>query len=191
MKTWDKKSSVRNRRFGVWRSQTPKRKRRSFLQDKKISFLLCILYTVIFICTIVLQWISIQNPARRLAVNISTLLLALTAAAIIRLLVRNGDSPDEHPARKNGEENRTQEMPLPSKEVYLHFAGQCQLTKRETEIGYLVLHGYSNLQLAEELYISETTVKKHLTHIYQKTGTCGRKEFRQALCSLPESGPPG
>ena len=45
----------------------------------------------------------------------------------------------------------------------------------------MVLNGYSNMQIAETLYIAETTVKKHLSHIYEKTGTTGRKDFRQTV----------
>lgn len=33
-------------------------------------------------------------------------------------------------------------------------------------------------QNAEELFIAETTVKKHVTHIYEKCGVSGRKEWK-------------
>ncbi|NLK28745.1 MAG: hypothetical protein GX306_10450 [Clostridiales bacterium] len=42
----------------------------------------------------------------------------------------------------------------------------------------MIYHGHTNLQIAEELYISETTVKKH-THIYQKLDITGRKERKE------------
>ncbi|HHU72530.1 MAG TPA: hypothetical protein GXZ21_10955 [Clostridiales bacterium] len=33
--------------------------------------------------------------------------------------------------------------------------------------------------MAEELYISVTTVKKHATHIYEKLEIIGRKELKE------------
>ncbi|MGH3839119.1 MAG: response regulator transcription factor, partial [Pseudonocardiaceae bacterium] len=36
------------------------------------------------------------------------------------------------------------------------------------EVFRLIARGLSNAEIAEELYISETTVKTHITHILQK-----------------------
>ena len=43
-----------------------------------------------------------------------------------------------------------------------------ELTARELEIFRLIADGLSNGEIAQELYISETTVKTHVTHILQK-----------------------
>lgn len=45
---------------------------------------------------------------------------------------------------------------------------QGPLSARELEVLGLVAHGLSNAQIAGELYISEGTVKRHLTNIYLK-----------------------
>jgi DNA-binding NarL/FixJ family response regulator len=45
-----------------------------------------------------------------------------------------------------------------------------ELTSREQEVFRLVAAGLSNTEIAQELYISETTVKTHVTHILQKLG---------------------
>lgn len=48
------------------------------------------------------------------------------------------------------------------------------LTRREHEIAQLVSQGASNAAIAEQLGISERTVKSHLSAIYAKTATQGR-----------------
>jgi DNA-binding NarL/FixJ family response regulator len=42
------------------------------------------------------------------------------------------------------------------------------LSERETDVFRLMTRGLSNGEIAKELYISETTVKTHVTHILQK-----------------------
>ena len=43
-----------------------------------------------------------------------------------------------------------------------------ELTSREYEVFCLIARGLSNAEIGEELYISEATVKTHITHILQK-----------------------
>ena len=45
-----------------------------------------------------------------------------------------------------------------------------ELTARELEIFGLIAEGLSNLEIGERLFIGETTVKTHVTHILQKLG---------------------
>ena len=51
--------------------------------------------------------------------------------------------------------------PTPPKEFH-------ELTAREQEVFRLIADGLSNTEIAEELCISDTTVKTHITHILQK-----------------------
>lgn len=51
------------------------------------------------------------------------------------------------------------------------------LTRRETEITQLIIQGKSNAMIAGELFISETTVKKHVSNIFDKTGVSRREEL--------------
>ena len=55
------------------------------------------------------------------------------------------------------------------------------LTNRETEIAMLICRRYSNREIAQELVISETTVKKHVSNIFEKTGIRRRVELEAAL----------
>ena len=43
-----------------------------------------------------------------------------------------------------------------------------ELTAREREVFRLIANGLSNTEIAQELYISDATVKTHITHILQK-----------------------
>jgi DNA-binding NarL/FixJ family response regulator len=45
-----------------------------------------------------------------------------------------------------------------------------QLSERERDVFRLMAEGLSNGEIGRELYISETTVKTHVTHILQKLG---------------------
>jgi len=45
-----------------------------------------------------------------------------------------------------------------------------QLSERERDVFRLMSHGLSNAEIGNELYISETTVKTHVTHVLQKLG---------------------
>ena len=48
------------------------------------------------------------------------------------------------------------------------------LTAREREIVELVAQGKANRQIAEELFISEKTVSRHLANVYVKLGVGSR-----------------
>ena len=65
-----------------------------------------------------------------------------------------------------------------TKEQYLKVAQKFGLTKRELELGFLKVSGFSNRRIAYMFGISEQTVKNHFTHIYEKHGFQGEKNFR-------------
>ena len=67
--------------------------------------------------------------------------------------------------------------PTVTKRVIEKFAGMerpeppenlAELSERERDVFRLIARGLSNSEIAQELYISETTVKTHVTHILQK-----------------------
>ena len=45
-----------------------------------------------------------------------------------------------------------------------------ELTSREQEVFRLIADGLSNVEIGQQLFISDTTVKTHITHILQKLG---------------------
>ena len=55
------------------------------------------------------------------------------------------------------------------------------ITKREQEIIVALLHGKSNKELAETLFVSEKTIETHLANIYRKVGVKNRLELFSRL----------
>jgi DNA-binding CsgD family transcriptional regulator len=51
------------------------------------------------------------------------------------------------------------------------------LTKREAEIAILAVRGQTCSAIAASLFLSVNTVKTHLGHIYDKTGTNNRLQL--------------
>ncbi|MBR0171684.1 MAG: response regulator transcription factor [Lachnospiraceae bacterium] len=72
-----------------------------------------------------------------------------------------------------------------AKDRYLRIARQYGFTKRELELGFLKVSGFSNKRIAYMLGISEQTVKNHFSHIYEKAWVPGRKEFRELFLQDP------
>lgn len=65
------------------------------------------------------------------------------------------------------------------------------LTEREREVIRLIGEGIKNRQIAERMYISEATVRHHLTSIFAKLGVTDRFElviyaFQHGLAKLPQ-----
>ena len=50
------------------------------------------------------------------------------------------------------------------------------LTQRELEVLRLLPRGFSNIEIAESLFVSPRTVQTHLTNLYGKLGVGGRAE---------------
>lgn len=57
------------------------------------------------------------------------------------------------------------------------------LTDREVEVALEICKGLSNAEVADKLYISETTVKKHLSNIFEKMGISKRGQIEEKIHS--------
>lgn len=60
-------------------------------------------------------------------------------------------------------------------------ASDCGLTPRETDILELWGDGHTSNYIEQQLYIAKSTVRTHLSHIYQKTGTQSKEELLQLI----------
>ena len=60
------------------------------------------------------------------------------------------------------------------------------LTKREKEIFYLLTLNYSTKDIAKKLFISEKTVRNHISNVIQKLGVESRIQAVLELIKLKE-----
>lgn len=63
---------------------------------------------------------------------------------------------------------------MKNKGIYISRYG---LTEREAEIMYLILTGFNNAEICEQLIISPNTLKKHMQNIYRKAGVHSRVQL--------------
>ena len=134
------------------------------------------------------------------AAVLGTLFLGVALAVVLARYLRVTDQIakwKENPEADRREQGTTAETdagqtfadvamqtPRSYEEIYANFLiamESCALSERELEVAWLLYRGYTNRQIGEALYIAETTVKKHVSHIYQKMDVCSRKEFQNSL----------
>lgn len=145
---------------------------------------------------------KIQHP--RLKVIIRSFLIYLggfTLLAVVQLVVKDmPGSPElvhDHPleellyylgfvvmalfflARYFSEPTLGEALSLP--EDFVHRFG---ISNREQDIIEMMARGLSNSAIAEKLYISTTTVKNHVYHIYRKTGAGNKVQLLNMINSL-------
>lgn len=67
-----------------------------------------------------------------------------------------------------------------AEQLYFYFRS-VGLTAREAEVARLLYNRLSNAEIAGQLFISETTVKKHVTHIFEKLDIERRDQIREVV----------
>lgn len=88
----------------------------------------------------------------------------------------------EHMAITYMEEDK-EEIVTDEQTMYFKLRG-LGLTDREAEVARLVSQELSNKEISSRLYISDTTVKKHITHILEKTGKADREALAELIKNL-------
>lgn len=157
------------------------------MKKRWIWGLLYVVYGVLLVVLIVLQWTTMREDMLRLFANILALMLAcpvlLFAGRVGSEKMISGENAKIKEERENGEQTE-EELPnaqierrITTMEEFCEWVKQWNFSAREQEVGWLIYKGYTNRQIAQELCIAETTVKKHAGHIYEKAGVSGRKEF--------------
>lgn len=80
-------------------------------------------------------------------------------------------------ASANGGEAAARALSLFGEEQFCQVASTWRLTKRETEVAFLLARGRNLPYIEEKLVISHGTAQTHQRHIYEKTGVHSRQEF--------------
>jgi DNA-binding CsgD family transcriptional regulator len=65
------------------------------------------------------------------------------------------------------------------------FVGQFGISNREREIVSMILQGYANRIIGERLFISDRTVKNHISSIYRKTGAANKVQLLNMVRNQP------
>lgn len=131
---------------------------------------------VILLTTLLLYQAGLFGERREWTVAVSgTLVLGVALAVVLALYLRVNDRIREQQMRES------EKKQVETYDCFLAVMETCALSERELEVAWLLFRGYTNRQIGEELYIAETTVKKHVSHIYGKMGVGSRKEFRSKV----------
>ena len=76
------------------------------------------------------------------------------------------------------------EQQMSERERFLRFSMEHDLSARERDLLQLILDGKTNGEIADQLFISENTVKFHVKNILQKTGCRNRNDLVAAYISF-------
>lgn len=109
-----------------------------------------------------------EHILKEAAVNLRPLLYGFCLWIIL-----SGSEPDRKKEMSDTENDITKDP-----ESACRKAG---LTIRETEITLLLLQNFHNAEIAMQLHISESTVKKHVSNIYAKLEIGRREELKDKL----------
>ena len=146
------------------------------MRKKPVMFFLVLAYVVILLGLLLLQLKAMEGGVAKLIANLATLVLVFPVFFLLKAYIRLKEKEAEQEKQERLKLGKTSPEEL-REQIYVWMEQQ-GLSAREQEVAWLIYCGYTNLQIAEELFISETTVKKHASHIYEKLQVSGRKEFR-------------
>lgn len=119
-------------------------------------------------------------------------LLAVAAAASVILIIQKknkalilNETHADAPAEPVPESASDAAPTVMSSEAIDELIGRCpdlaSLSKREREILKMLLQGKKRETISEELFVTDSTVKAHIRHIYQKLGVSHRSELYKKL----------
>lgn len=135
----------------------------------------CVLYVLILSGLLGVQIQKIAGNTDRLWAMTELFLLLLFVVGIIVLYLKEQNER----VQENSAQIATKNDYAKNHEQFLIWVAAYDLSEREKEVAWLVCRGFTNRQIAEELFIAETTVKKHVTHVYEKCCVSGRKELKE------------
>lgn len=148
------------------------------MKKRIILFILGFVYIGLFTLLLLslTRVVVLGDTAARWSALVGAAVVGIPWAAVLKLYICLKESTDPK------EDYR---VSVESHEIFESAMKEYALTNREAEVAWLLYRGYTNRQIGEELFIAETTVKKHVSHIYEKIQVSGRKEFRAKVNEIP------
>ena len=149
------------------------------MKKRMLKIVLGFSYVILVTMLLLIQVRATADAVQRWVACGEILLLGIPLVVVFILYMRvTQQVENRNPVQKVSEAE-----PLSYEQQYAHFLEVVQsideqLSERELEVAWLLYRGYTNRQIGEELYIAETTVKKHVSHIYEKLNVGSRKEFK-------------
>ncbi|MBQ7067121.1 MAG: hypothetical protein IJN92_09920 [Lachnospiraceae bacterium] len=144
-----------------------------------LTFLLGMVYIGIIVMLMLSHVQMITGETERIMATVETLLLAVFAIILLSLYMKITQKEPLKP--EIAETKKSQVSAITTYEQFVGNLREYDLSEREAEVAWLLYKGYTNRQIAEELFTAESTVKKHVSHIYEKMQVSGRKEFKEKL----------
>jgi DNA-binding CsgD family transcriptional regulator len=77
-----------------------------------------------------------------------------------------------------------EELPGPNHSKWRHLMSSHRLSPREVDVVPYLFSGLKNAEIAEKLFVSEITIKKHLQSIYAKMGVRNRTSLINKILTL-------
>jgi len=115
-----------------------------------------------------LHWLEMQYAVRLFSTEIYIVLLATLFTGVgIWIGIRLAGRPTDLPFERNDKVIKT-----------------LGLTAKEIEVLELLAQGGSNQDIAKRLFVSTSTIKSHLVHLYQKLDASRRTQAVQKARSL-------
>ena len=129
---------------------------------------------------------NLAEPLRQMGPLLAMTLLSIAYSSIfslitipIRVRLENMAISFMEETGEEQEQGDGSEVGQDDQRVYFQLRAM-GLTGREAEVARLVCCGLANKEIGQMLYISDTTVKKHMTHILEKT----KCDSREALAEM-------
>ena len=152
------------------------------MKKRWAAILIGLLYVAVLGGLLLLQAKTIEGRVTKFTANVTTVLLVIPIFFLFKAYIKVKAGEEEKVPGARG--STCESSPELVREVFYERAKQLGLSAREQEVAWLIYRGFTNLQIAEEMYISETTVKKHAGHIYEKLEIPGRKALREKMKSV-------
>ncbi len=154
-----------------------------------LRFVLGLTYIVLLTLLFLSQFRAIAVPSNEWSAMLAAVVIGIPWLLVLCLYMRVNSDRHKTDAAVSGKKDAAGQEKSEEKFFTIRTARErfetailgYGLSKREEEVAWLLYRGYTNRQIGEDLFIAETTVKKHVSHIYEKMQVMGRKEFRHKV----------